>query len=681
MSTSHLVTRTAIVFLFVTMATATVALTFVPMAHGQNCGSLAAEVCAAAFGTPDNSSSPRPTPTPPPRNYAAEHAAAYAQAIDSLESQYATPDWRVWPSPDANQIVHLWSFFAITDAGWEPLVAHGSSGPNPPTRVTITATPTRSVWNLAELGTGATHEVLCEDQGTPWEPGLTARDSTCGWEFEHTSDVIGEVELTVQIEHELVWTSTAPGFGPGDGAYVSEPSTPETLTVSEVQTFGRSDTASGREHATSITAGEGNINQGQQASDTASNGGVDGSTHDPSNSTSSRNDASNGGSSHDDGSVDGDNSLPVRTLTCVARIQAGGDFLFGGDAASGYRYILQEFADGTRILTVARDGGAAGGVGGTVGARIYVGDASVGALAKAEAKAWQVLSNGEVYDLAPGDDLNELLVQLAIREIANTTADGLIHLITPPGANEAAGFISSVTGGHIDLIPEVPDFAFVTRSPDSHYTEISTIGSTGATAQAGLGILVGTASVTTEAGVASRRHELDSGYSLTTTFSGSFEADLTLAEHDLGQTSGVVAEVEGSISVETIYDVDGDPIEVIYTRTYSADTDAGTDLGEPGDDARSVTTQQWRFDLTVPTVAAAIKQVDKSYPAVPVSPVGPAIDTGPFAFLFGDIADSHGTTSGPVVQNINSTVVPFGVEAGLGVNAEVSGEAGCVEVS
>jgi len=675
MSTPSLAIRLAVLACCTIAFSTALALTLTPMAFAQGCGSLSQEVCDLAFGGGgdggnDDDDEPVPLPTPPPRNYPAEHAAAFAQAQAQLDAQNVSPDWRVWPHPDANQIVNLWSFFAITDSGWDDIEGRGYAGPagKSPTVVVITAIPKRTTWTLTELGTGAVHKVVCEGgasegQGVPWEEGLTEGDSDCGFKFEHTSDLIGLVDLRVEIGYDIEWTSTAPGFGPGDGSHRSKPTTSATLTVSEVQTFGETDYTSDRSSSATVTPGESDVIQGQG---------------EPEGSTDSE--ATGDGQVNEADLAD----VPVRTSTCSARAQAGGDFVSGGDGSLGFRYIVHEFADGRRVLTIAAEAGAAGGAGAAAGARIYIGDHSVGALAKAEAKAWAVLGSGLVYELAPEDNVNDVLLHLAAENLSTAAANGLVDLAEyaiPPGASRVNDFLGAVTDGNVDLIPDRPEFDFVTRHPDSGFVEQTAFGAAGATAQAGAGLIVGTASTNAEAGVSTRRHNFDDGYSVTTTYFGSFDAGITVLD---GQTAGFATQVEGSISVETIYNDTGQALEVVYTRTYSGDVDVGYDISGADDDDRSVTTQQWSFDLTKAEVRAAIQNIDNLYPTTPLTPagpLGPTVDTTPFAFLFGGLAHDHATTSGPVVHQITSSLTPFGVEAGLGVNFEVSGEVGCVELS
>ena len=142
------------------------------------------------------------------------------------------PEWQIWPDDDQNQVVNLESFLRVTD-GWE--------------RRTLVISfwfytmawqsfPIASVWEFEETETGNTDREFCPNPGAPWFPGAT--NPLCGHDWEHSSDVTGDVEADMFILH---WVH----FSDSNGANYSFPfpsptADSEMLEVAEVLTYGRS---------------------------------------------------------------------------------------------------------------------------------------------------------------------------------------------------------------------------------------------------------------------------------------------------------------------------------------------------------------------------------------------------------------------------------------------------------
>lgn len=337
----------------------------------------------------------------------------------------------------------------------------------------------------------------------------------------------------------------------------------------------------------------------------------------------------------------GTDPLPVRTRHCSLTVNASAGLLGGDiDAATSIEVIIQELPDGTQIVTIAGDVSGAVGVGpAPTGAGITVNDSTVGAYASAAANAHAGVGGGVQFELAPGESVADLFVGLAV-----TT-------------NPVTGPIS--TGINVlfpDTIPTAP-------APDTIFVDGDVWTSAGGTAQAGIGIVSAGANGGGQAGVnQTYAAHSDGTYSATTTYSGELSGDA-------GVTGGipifawgagsVAAEAQGAIIVQTIYDENFNPVEMVVTTSYGYDGDAilGSD-----DDTPTITTQQWTLDLTDPDVAAAVENLDAFVPDVGIGL--PDIPTGD-PFESWDVVANNATTSGPIEQQLSKSEIDVHVEAGV----------------
>lgn len=572
-------------------------------------------------GGTEVTSTPTPTPTPTP-DPAVERAQAYAQARADVLAALEAPDFQIWPDATDNQVVKLATFFQVTD-NW---VTHSSTVTVGSQTVTVTAAPKKSHWTWAEA-VGDNVPIICEGPGTAWQAGLTTTE--CGWTPAHSSSVVGDVDVSVRIEYLI--SSSA---GPGGPAFTDE-SDIQTTCIAEVLTFG---TNGG---ITPANTCEGGYTGG------GGGGGGGGSTTPAPTSTTAPlpNVPENGGE-----------DLPVSTQSCSGWIQIAGS-LFGGkaDAGGGVEYIVQEFADGSKIVTIAVDGGAAAGLGpAPLGGVVQVGDAVVGAYFDAGAEFLGTGGGGVEYYLPPGETVGDLIGELAV---------GL-------GASPVSGLGNAILPGKPFPTPPTPDTVFLD----------STVGAdVGATGLAGIGIIAATASAGAEAEVnTATKLNSDGTSSQIVTYSGQIGGDAGIGggiPYLAWEGANVGVEARGSVSVETISDADGNEIQTIVTVSYGTDADAVGFGGE--DDNISITTQEWTYDLTNPDVAAAIGSLDEWASLDPadiaLNAQGPPLPSE---------LQENGVSTGPVTQTLDETSVPFVVGGGIFI-AGVQGSADitCYELS
>jgi len=154
-----------------------------------------------AVPTPTPSPTPMPTPTPDPRIYEEQaFNIARAEAVAWINEQQ--PGFESAPPP-RGQVVTLKSFLWI-HGDWEPATFDKTVQG---VKVTINVTPKTSLWKLEESKTGKTHEFACAGKGHEYNDN-PSEVSTCGHASDHSSDVIGDVNLSVAIAYELRATSS-----------------------------------------------------------------------------------------------------------------------------------------------------------------------------------------------------------------------------------------------------------------------------------------------------------------------------------------------------------------------------------------------------------------------------------------------------------------------------------------
>ncbi len=145
---------------------------------------------------------------------------------------FDTPDFRIWPSENKNQLINLDSFMRIIDGwtrkswcicGWFVTIYFKTY-------------PVGAGYEFYETDTGVTHKEECYGRGFGWFWGMTDSSTPgfCGHEWEHSSDVTGEVEARARVFHWLFIN----GWGPFP--VKSRLSDKKTLNVGEVMNIGQS---------------------------------------------------------------------------------------------------------------------------------------------------------------------------------------------------------------------------------------------------------------------------------------------------------------------------------------------------------------------------------------------------------------------------------------------------------
>jgi hypothetical protein len=194
----------------------------------QRCG----DVRAGGAATGDDISTfvydpadPAPAPVPPPAELVALEAAQQVPLV--------APHPRTSP-PDADLLVGLPTWLWIDPAAWQPFTATAAV---PGVSVTVTATPTRVVWDM-----GDDEQVTCSGPGTPWDPAggddqRTDCSYTYRWVSAHRPDGVYHASATVQ------WAVTW-GASTGETGTLADASrtTALDLTVTERQavvSYGR----------------------------------------------------------------------------------------------------------------------------------------------------------------------------------------------------------------------------------------------------------------------------------------------------------------------------------------------------------------------------------------------------------------------------------------------------------
>jgi len=154
-------------------------------------------------------------------------------------------------SPPGATLVNLPTYLYLDPAGWTPRTATAAAGP---TSVTVTATPTRVVWNMGEHRPDRTSStVVCDGPGTAYRPG--GPPPPCGYTYRHaspgptdegTGPGTGSGTLGFLVSAQAVWTITWTCTGVCDqDAGTLDPLTPTTQTRLRVRQ-AHSELVSGR---------------------------------------------------------------------------------------------------------------------------------------------------------------------------------------------------------------------------------------------------------------------------------------------------------------------------------------------------------------------------------------------------------------------------------------------------
>jgi hypothetical protein len=153
-------------------------------------------------------------------------------ATEALErTPLPEPEITMSPSPDIPQLVNLTTFLWLPAEQWQPASVSASAGG---VTSTVTATPTRVVW---DMGQGDT--VVCNGPGTPYRPDLPddQQPSDCAFTYRRSSaGQPGQAfTVTATLEWETTWAVTG---APGGGSLgtVSRSST-TSVQVAELQSL------------------------------------------------------------------------------------------------------------------------------------------------------------------------------------------------------------------------------------------------------------------------------------------------------------------------------------------------------------------------------------------------------------------------------------------------------------
>jgi len=141
------------------------------------------------------------------------------------------PGVQTSPDPASPQIVRVPVWLWLDD-GWETMSATATAGP---VTSTVTATPTRVVWDMG-VGTPWT----CDNPGTPYDPTRAdaAQTPSCAYTYQRTSaGEQGEVfAVSATVYWQVTWTSNL-GVG-GDLGELSQ-TTDFDLRVAQLQAINR----------------------------------------------------------------------------------------------------------------------------------------------------------------------------------------------------------------------------------------------------------------------------------------------------------------------------------------------------------------------------------------------------------------------------------------------------------
>lgn len=153
-----------------------------------------------------------------------------ALAQEALQrAPLAAPNIKMAPDPSIPQLVNLATFLWIDPAQWRPQSASATAGA---VTSTVTATPTRVVW---DMGQGDT--VTCNGPGAPYVPTLPddAQPSNCKFTYRASSARSPDKTFTITatIEWHVTWAASgAPG---GGDLGISRRSSSTPVRVAEIQ--------------------------------------------------------------------------------------------------------------------------------------------------------------------------------------------------------------------------------------------------------------------------------------------------------------------------------------------------------------------------------------------------------------------------------------------------------------
>jgi hypothetical protein len=151
----------------------------------------------------------------------------------SAQEELRLPTPEVAMSPPGEQVVHVESWLWLDGALWRP---HSSSASAGGVTATVTATPSRTVW---DMGNGDV--VVCDGPGVAYDTRRSAAGQSTDCSYTYRVSSAGRpgdaYPVTVTVEWQLSWTVTG---APGGGALPAlTTSTSTAVPVGEVQALNQ----------------------------------------------------------------------------------------------------------------------------------------------------------------------------------------------------------------------------------------------------------------------------------------------------------------------------------------------------------------------------------------------------------------------------------------------------------
>ncbi len=140
---------------------------------------------------------------------------------------YTVPAAQMAPAVDGEQITGLPTWLWLDPASWQPVEAEAGV---PGVSVTVTATPTRTVW---DMGDGTTVE--CDGSGVPWDAaGPDSQQTDCSHVYQDVSadEPGGRYAGSVTIVWSVSWEAST---GEGETFPDGYSSSPFSVLVTEMQ--------------------------------------------------------------------------------------------------------------------------------------------------------------------------------------------------------------------------------------------------------------------------------------------------------------------------------------------------------------------------------------------------------------------------------------------------------------
>lgn len=151
----------------------------------------------------------------------------------SAQEQLRLPTPHLAMSPPGEQVVHVESWLWLDGAIWRP---HSSSASAGGVTATVTAAPSRAVW---DMGDGET--VVCDGPGVPYDTSRSDAEQSTDCSYTYRTSSAGRpgnaFPVTVTVEWQLSWSVTG---APGGGALPGVSTTTSTsVPVGEMQALNQ----------------------------------------------------------------------------------------------------------------------------------------------------------------------------------------------------------------------------------------------------------------------------------------------------------------------------------------------------------------------------------------------------------------------------------------------------------